>query len=329
MRNIFSKDNTINYKNYNDIIYDYDYIEEELGKIILPGIKKFKKNKIKFITYLFEGFRGENSSVLVDYNMKYEQRELNDNEKNMITKFSKENDSIKFHNDVFASLQILMNEILKENYEKNYLIYKIIEGLPEYIILNNELRKMFENSAQNGNEFSIDTLIPIFEYFEALCWKSMKKNILQDYKLNVPEETKKYIKEYFENDKNKENLINISNFTNALRKLISRALTGSRQDIEIDPKIKLKLHIGKEEFWPKKITETDEFAKEIYDICKDELIIGNCLELYDSLNGDNILNNEIFFDNNEIEDNENNDNKIEDEENIENEQIDNDDREEL
>jgi hypothetical protein len=52
MRNIFSKDNTINYKNYNDIIYDYDYIEEELGKIILPGIKKFKKNKIKLFLIL-------------------------------------------------------------------------------------------------------------------------------------------------------------------------------------------------------------------------------------------------------------------------------------
>ena len=113
-----------------------------------------------------------------------------------------------------------------------------------------------------------------------------------------------------------------------MRKLISRALTGSRQDIEMDPKIKLKLHIGKEEFWPKKITETDEFAKEIYDICKDELIIGNCLELYDSLNGDNILNKELFSDNNDIEDNDN-DNKIGDEEYIENEKIDDDDREEL
>lgn len=192
MRNIISKDNTINYKNYNDIIYDYDYIEEELGKIILPGIKKFKKNKIKFITYLFEGFRGENSSVLVDYNIKYEQRELDDNEKNMLNRFSKKHTGINFHNDVFASLQILMNEILKENYEKNYLINKVIKGLPEYIILNKELKEMFENST-HGNEqiFSIDTLVPIFEYFEALCWKSMKKNILPDYKLNVPGETKK------------------------------------------------------------------------------------------------------------------------------------------
>ena len=326
MRNIISKDNTINYKNYNDIIYDFDYIEEELGKLILLGIKKFRKNKIKFITYLFEGFRGENSSVLVDYNTKYEQRELNDDEKYILNKFAKEHDSNKFNNDVFSSLQILMNEILKENYEKNYTINKVIESLPEYIILNQELKKMFENSSQFGNQqiFSIDTLVPIFEYFEALCWKSIKNNILPDYQLKLPEETKNYVKEYFKN--NKDNLININNFTNALRKLISRALTGSREDIEIDPKIKLKLHIGKEEFWPKNMTEKDEFIKQIYDICKDDLIIGNCLELFNSLSGDNILNNGMFLDNNnDIKD----DNENEEEEKEGDEQLDNEIREDL
>ena len=52
IRNIFRDDNKINYRNYNDINYNFDYIEEELGKLILPGLKKFKPDKIKFITYL-------------------------------------------------------------------------------------------------------------------------------------------------------------------------------------------------------------------------------------------------------------------------------------
>ena len=39
--NTFSKDknNNIIFKNDNDIIYNFEYIEEELGKIILPGLK--------------------------------------------------------------------------------------------------------------------------------------------------------------------------------------------------------------------------------------------------------------------------------------------------
>ena len=59
MRNIFDSENKINYKNYNNIIYNFDYIEEELAKLLLLSRKKkFKVGKIKFITYLFEGFRG-------------------------------------------------------------------------------------------------------------------------------------------------------------------------------------------------------------------------------------------------------------------------------
>ena len=50
IRNIFNiNEQKIYYKNYNDIKYNYDLIEEELGKLILPGIKKFTPDKIKFI----------------------------------------------------------------------------------------------------------------------------------------------------------------------------------------------------------------------------------------------------------------------------------------
>ena len=55
MRNIIQKDDTINYTNYTDIIYNFDNIEQELGKLILFGKKRFKPN-IKFIKYSFEEF---------------------------------------------------------------------------------------------------------------------------------------------------------------------------------------------------------------------------------------------------------------------------------
>jgi hypothetical protein len=82
MRNIYTKEGKINYKGYNDIIYDYDYIENELGKKLLTGIKQFKNGYIRFITYLYEGFLGDNNSILIDINDKYPQRELSYEEKN-------------------------------------------------------------------------------------------------------------------------------------------------------------------------------------------------------------------------------------------------------
>ena len=295
MRNIFTENNEINYLNYNDIKYDYDLIEEELGKIILPWLKKFKNNQIKFITYLYEGFRGGNSTILVDYNFKYAQRELSDIEKESLFELLQNNQQSKFINDVFASLQILMNEIVKENYEQNYLIYKVIESLPTYIILNNELVQLFKRKYEyyidmpDLKVFTINTLVSIFEYFESLCWNNMKKNIPPDYQLDIYEDNKKYILEYFEGIKDKKTLINQKNFTTALRRLISRTFIGTRQEAEIKFDSALKLYIYREDLWPTGFIDNDLFDVEILLICKDDILICNCWALYNLLEGDTMI----------------------------------------
>ena len=295
MRNIFIKENEIDYLKYNDIDYNYDFIEEELGRILLPGIKKFKNDKIKFITYLFEGFRGGNSTILVDYNTKYIQRELTEDEKESLSELLKENNNSQFYNDIFASLQILMNEIIKENYDQNHLIYNIIEKLPNYIILNKEFDKLIKNKIYNNPEdksFTVNALVSIFEYFEALCWKEMRKNILLDYKLELPEDIQKNIIDYF-NKLTEDKIINKKNFTTALRRLISRSLAGSRQEIDIKSDSELKLYMNREDLWNKEIINNDLFDMEIYQICIDDIKIGHCYNLYNVLDGDSILDAEI------------------------------------
>ena len=297
MRNIFDSENKINYKNYNNIIYNFDYIEEELAKNILPGKKKFKDGKIKFITYLFEGFRGDNSSILTDYNTKYPQKPLNVEEENALNDLIKEHNNSKFYNDVFASLQILMNEIIKQNYEQEYLICKIIETLPPYIILNQELVKMFKEMRDLYMEekiLTINSLVSIFEYFEALCWKDIKTNILVDYQIEIPAESKKKIIEYFEKNKDDEKLIiNKNNLTTAIRRLISRYIAGTRQEIEINPNTQFKLHIGKYEFWTPEIVENPSFFVEMNAIFKDDILISHSWNIYNLLEGDTILDKEI------------------------------------
>jgi len=299
MRNIFVENNKINYKKYNDINYNFDFIEEELGKTILPGLKKFKNDHIKFIIYLFEGFRGGNSSVLVDYNNKYIQRELTKEEKEDLIELLNNNNNSKFYNDVFSSLQILMNEIIKENYNPDHLIYKIIEKLPDYIILNEKLKNLFKSKSIYNNEeksFTISTLVSIFEYLETLCWNEIKKNILPDYNIKLPEEPKKYILEYF-SIVNKEKLINKQRFTTSLRRLISRSLAGSRQEIDIKSDSALKLYMSREDLWSKTIMDDILFYEEIDQICKNDILIGHCYDLYNILEGDNDI--EIYKEKNE------------------------------
>ena len=275
---------------YNDIKYNYDLIEENLAKLILPGIKKFKKNKYKFITYIYEGFRGQNSSVLTLHNEKYQQNELTEEEKNYINICVKKiNNDNKIYNDIFSSLQILMNEILKENYEQNYLIYDIIQKIPKYVILNEELIKLIENSYNNSKEsFTINSLVSIFEYFEELCWEDIKKYIPEDFKSPLDEKIIKNINLYFEKNKNnKKQLIDKIILTNALRKLISRYIVGTRQETDIKPEIELKLHIIKPEFWPKSIIDDyDKFNLQIDEIFKSKIKVEQSLDLYNSLQGD-------------------------------------------
>ena len=295
IRNIFhkNKDNNIQYKNYNDIIYNYDYIEEELGKLILPGLKRFKPGSIKFITYLYEGFRGDgNSSILTNYNDKYKLKPLSEEEKQSLGELLKIN-SVKIFNEVFSSLQILMNEIIKENYDQDVLIYDIIEKLPNYIILNKELVDLLKKSKEqymNEKVFTINSLVSIFEYFEALCWPQINKNILDDYTLVLTEESKKHVLDYFKKTENENKIINIQDFTFALRRLISRYLAGSRQEIDINALLELNLHIGKNEFWRKEIADNDEKDNELYIICHKDIKIGNAWDLYNALDGDTILN---------------------------------------
>ena len=292
--NSFSKDkNNIVYINYNDIIYNYEYIEEELGKIILPGLKKFKPGEIKFVTYLYEAFRvNDKDSILTIYNFKYIQKDLLVEEKYILNELLQKNDH-KLYNEVFTSLQILMNEIVKENYEQGILIYDIIEKLPNYIILNKELLDLLRKTKEkyvNEKIFTINSLVSIYEYFEDLCWPEINKNILPDYSLILSDENKKYVLSYFNKIDDQKKIINIENFTIALRRLISRYLVGSKQEVNIKSDLALILYIQKNEYWSKEIADKDEKDKELDEICIEDIKIGNAFNLYNILGGDSILN---------------------------------------
>ena len=292
IRNIY-KNNKIDYRYYNDIIYNFDYIEEELGKRLLSGKHKFKNN-IHFITYLYEGFRGENSSLLENYNNKYPKRELKDEEKESLIEFAQvgKNASDKFYNEVLSSLQILMNSIVKDNYDKNSLIYDAIEKLPKYVILEDNLLNLLKN-----NKLTIDSLVATFEYFEALCWKEIQKQILPDYKLNIIDEDKKYINEYFQKIENKNSinlLITRNNLTMALRRLISRYLAGTKQEIDINSDRQLFYEMQRGDLWNKEIIDNEGFEDELSVIINNNIIVGSAFDLYNALGGDLLLEMEIF-----------------------------------
>ena len=177
------------------------------------------------------------------------------------------------------------------------ILYTIIEHLPKYIQLEPKLVQFFQVQYQyyyELNLFTVNSLISIFDYFEALCWKDMKKNIPIDYQEDVPENAKQYIISYFEKNENEKKLINKDNFTSAIRKLISRTIAVTRQEMEIQNSGELKIYIINEDLWNKTTLEGDGFENEIDEIFKNEVKIGQSYKLYIALNGDNILDNKLF-----------------------------------
>ena len=295
MRNIFNNEGKINYRNYSDNIYDYDYIENELAKIILQGKKKFKKDEIKFVVYKYEEFRGKNSSILINFDEKYPKKELTEVEKNSLNDLLKSNANSKFYQDISSSLQLIMKQLIIDNHDPNIFLYDIIRDLPPFIILNEELKIFLENQFSFKCEiFRINTLISMFEYLENYCWEENKKQISPDFKLDLEEKDKEAILDYFEKNKNNEKkIINVKNFTTALRRLISRFLISSRQEAEAKPDSNLCLYIGRAEFWSKDVANKDSFENEIFDICKNDIKIGNSYRIYEILGGDKILNMEL------------------------------------
>jgi hypothetical protein len=111
IKNCFSNDCKINYANYKQIKFDFDSIEEELGKIILPGKRLFSNNQ-KFVTYGFEGYRGDKSSVIQTFDEKYPQEDLKENEKAVLNSFLQENHDF---NQIMFSIQLLIFYLSKEN----------------------------------------------------------------------------------------------------------------------------------------------------------------------------------------------------------------------
>ncbi len=143
------------------------------------------------------------------------------------------------------------------------------------------------------------TLVPIYEYFEKICWEEIKKYVLKDYQIELNEKIKEHILAYFDEDANKiEIVISKRDLASAIRKLISRYLASFRGIEDINPKKKLRLQISREDLWDKNIIEHELFETEINKIFIDEIIVGNSMALYNLIGEEDNNNNEIIKNNN-------------------------------
>ena len=314
-----SGEKLINYNNMCIFEHDYENIERELGSILLPGLRKFK-DELRFVTYKYEGFRGNKSSIITNFNEKYPQRELSKEQIKYINDFLKKGDKKnklgvnKFEKkeikNMLFSLQLLIDYLQRENYDRYEQIGDIIKKLPKQINICDEIKLFFKNNEKPNKElsfnilekeeeentdntvsFGLNTLISIFELFEELCWDSFKDNLVADYLQEINDVWASIINQYFSNIKNDNNkIIKKEQFCTAIRRFISRYLAGKRGENEINENNTLLNEILRPELWEPYFTESETFEMEIgkiMEVTTDEfagsLKVGQALYLYNYL----------------------------------------------
>ena len=264
-RNIFGNDGKINYSNYNSFVYDYDKIEEELGKIILPGVCLFKgESDLNLVTYRDEGFRGKNSVILYEFMQKYPQVDLDMNEKkevfNYISNLIKSSGTYDFK-DLYSSMLILLFYLEKQkDIKEDTLIHDIVKINSEKLKLSKDCINFFCNEGKN---IPLKKMMDLFFCFEHLYFGELTKSLSSEYKAPIPEEIKNKIIEKLLKQKDSNGKITTKDLAAAIRRLISRYLVGAPIDQDINPDIDLSLLISKSDLWEEKIRNSDDLMDSI------------------------------------------------------------------
>ena len=281
-RDIFKNDGTINYINYNSFVYDFESIEEKLGKLILPGKCLFdNEDNLNFVTYWSEGFRGGNSDVLTNFYIKYPQNDLNEEEKSIILKYIEKEKNSDFK-PFFASMQLLLFYLVNDLHKPSEKIINALKNAPQYLKIDEECYNFFEKV---GNEFKIEKLMNVFFFIEHLCFKDLSETLQQEYKKEIPNELQEKIKEKLlkseKNSGDNEFGITISQLAAAIRRFISRYLAGKRESVDIDDKRDLVFDLTRIDLWEEKIGRLDNLEELLFSqIGEFKLVAGQAYEFY-------------------------------------------------
>ena len=288
-RNVFNENGKINYSDYNSFVYDYASIEEELGKIILPGVCLFEgESNLNFITFWGEGFRGGKSQTISNFDLKYPQRDLADNEKeiviqyiNKMNKEKMEKYNVKYDfKEFFGSLQMLIFYLAQKGMMKqNEKIITILENAPGYFKLSNDCKNFFYNE---GCEIIINKLMNLFFFFEHLCFEDLVDTLQDEYKVKIPDDKKTLIKNTLLNkEKDPQEIITVKDLAAATRRFISRSLAGKLQVTDIREDKKLDNYIHRQDLWEEKITKLDNYEDLVKNKVQDfDLSVGEAYDFY-------------------------------------------------
>ena len=268
--------NEIDYLNYNYFNYDFDLIENELGKIILNGKCLFEEDKLNFVTFKYEN----NSKIFSDFYKKYPQKELSQEEKNALDNYynekKKESNYKQVFKDFFDSLLFLFFYLNDNLFDEEEQFKNVLNKI------NNNNIKISPNDIKdyfNEVELKVNTFTSMFFYLE-------NKYLIGD---NFKELIKPIEGNFKDLIKDKEKLNNIiqkynykEDLINAIKRYAFRYIIDNKNiEKEQIKNQNLILELGKPDLWELNKIKIDEIKNSLNDNFGDfNLKVGQILTFY-------------------------------------------------
>jgi hypothetical protein len=241
-RDIITDKKESDYLNYNWFNYDFDLIENELGKLFLYDKCSFKEESLKFMIYKYEN----NSKILTDFYKNYSQKKLSDEERTTFLDFFERKYNNNNYKEFFDTLLLLFFYLNDNQMKEEETIDKLLDNIKNSINISISSFKEFRSFFQQ-NEITINKLYDIFvcgenNYLDKK-WEDILENLNDKFKKDIKEKEKIKIK--LNNYKNIKNLIEVIK-RYVLRFLIITEDNESLKNIDIQLLIP---ELGRSDLW--------------------------------------------------------------------------------
>ena len=230
--------------NINDFEYNFEKIEQEIGKSLLPNKCLFNEKNMKYIIYQNEGFRFINYDLLIIFGKKYGQKELNEEDRKKIFIYS--NKEYNNFDILFESFILFVNHLNNNYAQKDIKIIDFIsEAKKKYINFPEQFTNYFN---EEGKDIVIEKLLNSILYMEHICFEHLKNKIDNQFKIGLNRGQKEEIINYFGKN-HKDQILTKKEISSAVRRFITRYLLNDNKNENIDPNLNLYLCLERKFLW--------------------------------------------------------------------------------
>ena len=284
-----------NYITYNQIIVDYNLIEETMTELLLRNKKLFNDSIINFV-YSNENLEFENKNIITEFNHLYDPKDIDILDKKILYCFYDKNKTkndeffITILND-FIKLIISLNsnkKLLNEN-KNNVKIIKNETRIIDVLEKENKASMDFKDIFEKQDSLIISKTANLLGYYRDLIFQRIKIK-LKPFQYELEDKQKKLINKCF----GEKNIIKDKIFKLAIRTFIVFYL-----NFEKDKENNIKENNNNivnyfdiPDLWDKAISGKGDFHKELNDLKELNIKLNQVIYLYDFL-GEDI--NENFF----------------------------------